>query len=318
MSNLKLFLLFLIKKINTTIKKKNKKKFGELLQNLRLTLIDVGASIDIINRWKNISKKNLNYVLFEPNKKEVAKLEQKNNNYDKYKVFQTALSSKKHTIRLNITKGIYQSSILKPNYKILDKYPDVNRYKILNKLKIEANPLDKYKIKNSDFIKIDVQGYNYEVLLGAKNTLKKCLGLEVEVEFVELYKKQKLFGDLCEFLKSQNMYFIDFIDLVRWERDKFVNNGQCVFGNALFLKLPEKIISKNEIEVRKYIAICLLYKQFDLIRVILKNYRFGNKDQIYKLVSYFEKKQNKINFLKTFFNGILKLFDEDRNIHFFK
>ena len=114
------------------------------------------------------------------------------------------------------------------------------------------------------------------------------------------------------------MYFIDFIDLVRWERDKFVNNGQCVFGNALFLKLPEKIISKNEIEVRKYIAICLLYKQFDLIRVILKNYRFGNKDQIYKLVSYFEKKQNKINFLKTFFNGILKLFDEDRNIHFFK
>jgi FkbM family methyltransferase len=52
----------------------------------------------------------------------------------------------------------------------------VRKYIIPRKQEVICNTLDnialKYKIKNIDLIKIDVEGYEYEVLLGAKNLLK--------------------------------------------------------------------------------------------------------------------------------------------------
>ena len=98
--------------------------------------------------------------------------------------------------------------------------------------------------------------------------MKKTLGLEIEVEFLSLYEEQPLFGDVQNLLSKSGFEFIDFINLCRWERNAYNGYGQCVFGDALFLRTPENLIQMAHSDINvisKYLAICLLYNRFDLI-----------------------------------------------------
>jgi hypothetical protein len=122
-------------------------------------------------------------------------------------------------------------------------------------------------INNPDFMKIDIQGGELNALLGAEGLLSDVLGLELEVEFVELYSTQPLFGNVCEFLYEKGFEFIDFVNLCRWERDKHNGFGQCVFGDALFLRTPEKLDYTNISldKISSYLSILLIYRRYDLI-----------------------------------------------------
>jgi FkbM family methyltransferase len=58
------------------------------------------------------------------------------------------------------------------------------------------------------FIKIDTQGYELEVLLGALESLKSTVALEVELSFVELYRGQPLFFDVAKHLYEQGFVLV--------------------------------------------------------------------------------------------------------------
>ena len=79
----------LIKIINNLRLKKFKIKFKKILYQNKLTFVDIGASIQIIPRWKRIHKDNLNYILFEPNKNEIKKLKLNKKYYSKYKIYES-------------------------------------------------------------------------------------------------------------------------------------------------------------------------------------------------------------------------------------
>lgn len=52
------------------------------------------------------------------------------------------------------------------------------------------------------FLKVDVQGFETQVLRGALETLKKCVGVQVELSFVELYQGQMLFREMLVWLED--------------------------------------------------------------------------------------------------------------------
>ena len=119
----------ILKNINNAGLKKYKNKFSKILNKKKIKFIDIGASIQIIPRWKRIDKSNLDYILFEPNPKEAKKLLQNKKYYKNYKVYETALSNKNEFLNLNITKGIYQTSVLKPNFNFVNQFQNPDRYK---------------------------------------------------------------------------------------------------------------------------------------------------------------------------------------------
>jgi FkbM family methyltransferase len=293
--------------------------FYSILKKNKIIFIDIGAAIQIIPRWKKIHKNNLNYILFEPNKSEAKLLKLNKKYYNDYKIHQFALGEKKAKLDLNITKGPYQSSLLKPNYEFINQFPNSNRFQIKKKIKIFTNTLDSFKIINADFIKIDAQGFNYEVLKGSSKILNDVLAIEAEVEFVDIYKKQKLFGDLNKLLINKNFSFIDFLSLQKWRKNKS-EGGQCVFGNALFIKKFENITNINDGKVLKYIAICLLYNKFDIATEAVKKYKFNNfkKETIYKKIKFLEKKTYKSKYVRKIANLIIKIFDIDQNLYLFQ
>ena len=52
-----------------------------------------------------------------------------------------------------------------------------------------------------DAVKIDVQGYEHEVLQGFGGLLQGCLGIELETHVYPVYQDQKLLGDLIALLE---------------------------------------------------------------------------------------------------------------------
>ena len=297
-----------------------KNHFKQILKNNKITFIDIGAAIQIIPRWKRIDKSNLKYVLFEPNTKEFIKLNNNRKYYSNYKIYNVALSNNNKLLKLNLTKGIYQSSVLKPNFDLINQFQNPERYSIVGHEFLNAKKLDYFKINDADFIKIDTQGYNYEILKGASETLKNVIGVETEVEFTEIYKRQKLFGDINLFLKKKNFDFVDFTVLKRWNRNNEQNYGRCMFGNTLFLKKPNEILKMKINKIIKYITICILYNQYDLVDYIIKNKRISKEKilTINKNIRFFKSYSNKSRLLNKIFSTLNRIIDFESETHLFQ
>lgn len=64
--------------------------------------------------------------------------------------------------------------------------------------------LGNYADSNSTiFLKIDTQGYEKNVLEGAKNSLDKIIGIQVEMSLVELYQGEMLYYETINYLRER-------------------------------------------------------------------------------------------------------------------
>ncbi len=79
---------------------------------------------------------------------------------------------------------------------------------------VECMRMDKFigehNIDSIDFLKLDVEGANYEVLLGFGVDLDKVKAIQVEAENTEVWAGQYLYKDIAELLFSHNFELIYF------------------------------------------------------------------------------------------------------------
>ena len=245
-----------IKENHRTANNKSIALFKELPNGL--TLLDIGAAGGIQSRWEKVSK-YLNYIGVEPDPRSNKGLEQ-NNKFKNTKILNTFAWSEEKEIEFNLCKKPMVSSAYKPNRELLDQFSNADRFDIVKKELLQAKPLFKDKgYQKIDFIKLDIQGGELNALKGLEESLNNCLGMEIEVEFSEIYKSQPLFGDVHNFLESKGFYFFDFISLNRWERNSHNNFGRCIWGDGLWMK-ELKTFNTSDTEIYlKYAAICSIY-----------------------------------------------------------
>lgn len=300
---------------------KHTKKLLNLLVNIqrdnKLNLIDIGAAGGLEPRWKSI-RKLLKCYLFEPDERSRSLL----NIADGDIIINAALSDRATNGTFNLCRRGQVSSIYKPNTDFINLFPDANRFDIISSEAISFNNLDNIiDVDNHDidFIKLDVQGAEVNILKGADKVLSgHVIGLEVEVEFHPIYQDQPLFGDISELLKSKGYEFFDFTNLCRWERNQFTTYGQCVFGDALFMKSPENfsalLSSLPESTAKKkainYITICALYDRIDLLQVCRHEFKEFIDDASIKILLelqiLLDKRRRKNNFVIKTANRILQ------------
>ena len=212
-------------------------EFFKLLPN-GLTLLDIGAAGGIEPRWEKVSE-YLNYIAIEPDPRSNEGLE--SSKFKNTTILNTFAWSKETEIEFNLCKKPMVSSAYKPNRELLDQFSNSNRFDIVKREFLQAKPLHKDKnCQKIDFIKLDIQGGELNALKGLEESLDNCLGMEIEVEFSEIYKSQPLFGDVHNFLESKGFYFFDFINLNRWERNSYNDFGRCIFGDGLWMKELKK------------------------------------------------------------------------------
>lgn len=279
-------------------------------KNQLLTYIDVGAADNINRRWGKISS-YLEFIGFEPNHDEFQKIT--NKDFGKFKIHNFALGEKNQNKKLNITREEFASSFLTPNYKEINEYPDSQRFKIKKKVNIKLKKLDNLKLQTADFIKIDTQGYNLRVLRGAKSTLKKILGIEIETEFFKIYQNQHLYEDTKKLLESKNFIFINFYNLRRWPLMGGYSYGKTIFCNSLFLKRLTKNDFKNNSLVKKYIIICILYNNLDIAHQTVIKSKLPKNEKI-KIIKYLKSENQKNFFTKIYvsiFNRLSRFFKKE-------
>jgi len=256
--------------------------FPASLQRQKLSLLDIGARGGIGQPWDTIKSSDLNVILVEPDPIEAEVLKQ-NHQGD---ILPYALWSEETELILNINNSPGTSSVLEPNMAFLRQFDDSERFEAQSKITISTKTIDDLfinsKLTDVDFMKIDIQGAELNVLKGGLNYLKNNLvGLESEVEFATMYQNQPLFSELEIFVRQELGLELWDIRKTYWKYSqkhyKNPTKGRLIFGDALFLrpisKLDDWLIGmdgeKAKIKLNMLIATSLAYGYLDYAYAIV-------------------------------------------------
>jgi len=203
---------------------------------------DVGARSGISLPWASLLT-HLSVVGFEPEPEEYARLLASKRPQDSWLNY--ALADADQTLTLYLTKNRACSSIYQPNLEFLQQFPDVERFAIEEQIRLPAVKLDtlwnRGEIKALDFVKIDTQGAELAILRGGQKFLSaEAVGLEVEVEFSEMYEGQPLFADVDSWVRNSLGLQLHDLRCNYWKLKTGIDTGsvrgQVVFGDALYLR----------------------------------------------------------------------------------
>ncbi|MFT3932731.1 MAG: FkbM family methyltransferase [Chitinophagaceae bacterium] len=175
---------------------------------------------------------------------------------DSYEILKSEFSTNKRVVLENCGVGKEESTI---EFKVFEN-GELNSFKsninndeaeALETVKIPVHTLD-YILKNSmpehksiDFLKIDVEGFEMEVLQGANSLLNDneigCIF--IEAGFCEDDERHTQFKIINEFLINKGFSFFALYDLYHYRK-----STELLFANALFLN--EKYLFRKDLLIK--------------------------------------------------------------------
>jgi FkbM family methyltransferase len=242
-----------------------------------IVVCDIGASPCDATPFIDDLINNTNSILygFEPNEDEFKKL----NQTERKKYFNIAVGNGK-TETLNICAAPGMSSVLEPDLQYLDLFHGFTEWaKIIKSVDIQTKKLDEINFeKKIDFFKIDVQGYEYEIINQGKQKIKESLIVQIETSPIPLYKNEKPFSYICSLLEDLgfNLHMFNKIDTRCFKPTILQNNIysgvnhlfqlECVFIKNL------NLINDLSVEELKKMSLILFYsfKSYDLVDMLVQ------------------------------------------------
>jgi FkbM family methyltransferase len=194
----------------------------------KIIFFDVGSNLGKdISFIKGLYMKN-NIHVFEPNFKSFTFLKKNFNNIILNNLAVDKISDK---------KLIFYETLISSNSSLKKNFIDNRDYfsRITKKYLIKTISIDNYckknRINHIDFLKIDTQGNEYEVLESAKKYLKKKKIKLIKIEITFLNNKKRY--NSINLLKILNFIYKFKYNLVGISDQKFRNN-ELFFFNAYF------------------------------------------------------------------------------------
>ncbi len=171
------------------------------------------------------------------------------------------------------------SSLYRPNAPLLGMFnhlPDLmSEQGVMDVDTVRLDDIE--QIGDIDFLKLDVQGAELDVLKGGERALAAAVAVQTEVEFVELYENQPLFAEVDRHLRAHGFWFHSFIDMGSMSfkpiqvgsPDHGLN--QRLWSDAIYVRHPLRFAALATDKLRK-LAVILhhLYGSYDLALQCLK------------------------------------------------
>jgi FkbM family methyltransferase len=159
--------------------------------------------------------------------------------------------------------GDSSSRLPNPVYQDLFRNLEVAREITVNSTTLDRLAEDD-RLGDADFIKLDTQGTEYEILTCANRVLEHALMVEVEVEFVEMYLGQKLAFDIEKLMhdKGFDLLFLNRVFVGRIDYDG-PTRGQLSFADALFGLRFERALELPIGKLVRYIVLLVQYGHID-------------------------------------------------------
>jgi FkbM family methyltransferase len=196
---------------------------------------------------------------------------------------------------LYVTKHPMCSSLYPPNEKFLDRLAGLPEAMALDfTLEIETTTLDEASknegFQEIDFLQIDVQGADLNVLKGASQLLEKSiLAIQIEVEFNPLYIDQPLFSDVDLFMRQQGFTLFDLsrTHFPRTGSPVYLDErpGQILWGDAIYFRdlirddLASQLKKPEQIFKLACIADVLQFPDYALELLKYLTFNYGSETQ---------------------------------------
>lgn len=203
-----------------------------LFKNYNINLlIDIGANI---GHYVDMVRTDLEYkgkvISFEPTQSafKILKLNSdKDKNWDAYNY---GIGNENSEMEISISENSESSSFLEISEKLLNASPES---KFVAKEKILVKTIDSlyptlFSNFNNIFLKIDTQGFEYNIILGAKESLKFINTIQLEMSIEPLYKNEVPFAEMYKILTSYGY------KMVSIETGYLNNKGEMLQLDAIF------------------------------------------------------------------------------------
>ena len=253
-----------------------KKNLKELFSKKLLTVVDVGATGGVEKRWRPIQE-FCHFITFDPDLR-AENLKKGSTN------FPIGLWSKKEKKQLNCAAFQAASSVFPFHRENLSAFLNAPCHEIVSSQTIALDTLegalgDKFQ---PDFIKIDAEGADLEILKGSAKFLKSsCLGIQVEAPFYERHKAAPFFSEIDLYLRSHGFILLD-LTRERWIRKNNlhgpISRPQVVWANAIYMLSIETFLQRvkplkaeeKELAFFKFLTLLLIYQMHDYAEELRK------------------------------------------------
>jgi FkbM family methyltransferase len=249
----------------------------EMLGKKKIITLDVGAQdgFNSDNFFAAKYNKFFDNILVEPIKKEAEKLTSKKG------VITKGLWSKKDKKKLYILGNRSgSSSMYRPNNKNFDlhniKDKNYKNYEVTSTIEIECdtlnNLLSEFKIKNIDYLKVDTQGAELEILNGIGNY--RPLLIKIEAHIFSMYNDVPSWHKLLNRLYDLNYVLIDWKDIGEHNSRVPAEMDMILIPNFNNDNGKNLIINSKD----KFISLMLIFGQLNLLKLILKRFNIKNEE----------------------------------------
>lgn len=213
---------------------------------LPFSLLEIGARGGLQSRWTALHSLGwLRPIFVEADAIEAKEIEKR---YGTSAVLPVAAGDTARSAMLYLTRSPGLTSVLRPDRNAIDHYKrlglplDPSSYDIVRELPIHLVPLDGILAESQlkvDFVKIDVQGFDLNVLQGLENTLRTVTNVMCEVQLLSIYEGQACFDGVVQWMVERGFKLIAFRP---FGGDIFEGNAH--FENRRLINERERILQQ--------------------------------------------------------------------------
>lgn len=174
------------------------------------------------------------------------------------------------------------SSLYEPNLPLLEVFQNLaNLTQVVSRENVQTRRLDDIdEARECDYLKLDVQGAELDVIRGAARTLQDVLVVQAEVEFVPMYKDQPLFAEVDQALRAAGFLFHRLLGFAgRMFKPLAVASGvnapgsQMLWTEAVYVK---NFMELDQVPPRKLLKLAailhVVFQSFDMAQFVLSKY----------------------------------------------
>ena len=184
----------------------------ETSEPTRTFVLDAGGRYGIHPTWKKFGG-DLRYFLFEPDGAEATRLRSKYSKRPDVVVVDSALHDRPTSVKIHVLSHKGMSSLYRPNLDSEWFKSRQSERDIQEEVTVQAITVDDYCSKQGialDFIKIDTEGNEYNILKGADRQLRNSvLGLRCETYFDAVFEGVVLFPKLHELMLEAGFFLVN-------------------------------------------------------------------------------------------------------------
>jgi FkbM family methyltransferase len=247
------------------------RRLSDLFRVDPLHLIDIGARGGAPPELEGLAR-FIDVVAFDADAREAERLSEAAHGYRSLRVLPFFVGDSVAPQKFYVYTKPGLSSARQPNPALADFFPD---FQIEYETTVDSTTLDelgkKGILQDVDFLKLDTQGTEHEILSAGSWALERAVMVEIEIEYVEIYEGQKLAFDI-ERLMHERGFDPLYLSRVFTGRASYngESRGQLIFGDVLFGVREERARQLPLEKLARYVLLLIAYGHMDFAHALYR------------------------------------------------